>query len=207
MTLKELMDLRAVNSARGDPIVRRCSSGPARSGRSPALGSDGWVRIYPGYDLDKRTLPYIIGAGFTGRRHAAEPALEIVLLGLVQAVKPALADIACAPQMRRATTLRPYSGAGAMELTVATVRPARFADAEKQPARIAPLWRAVIETGFIIFLYYSNLLMGEYTHSNNPDDKLLPAALWDIFTLDNFIIAVVSALIGYMVVEYLRTKV
>jgi hypothetical protein len=87
------------------------------------------------------------------------------------------------------------------------VRPAKFAEAEHKPARIAPLWRAVIETSFIIFLYYSNLLMGEYTHSNNPDHKLLPAALYDIFTIDNFIIAVVSALIGYVVVEYLRTKV
>jgi hypothetical protein len=87
------------------------------------------------------------------------------------------------------------------------VRPAKFADVDKEPARITPLWRGVIEAGFIIFLYYSNLLMGEYTHSNNPDHKLLPAALWDIFTLDNFIIAIVSALIGYVVVEYLRTKV
>jgi hypothetical protein len=79
---------------------------------------------------------------------------------------------------------------------------------EKKPARITPLWRAVIETGFIIFLYYSNLLMGEYTHGNNPTGgKLLGAALYDIFTIDNFIIAIVSALIGYQVVEYLRTKV
>jgi hypothetical protein len=91
---------------------------------------------------------------------------------------------------------------------VATVRPARFAEVENRPARIAPLWRAVIETGFIIFLYYSNLLMGEYTRGNNPDgSKLLSAALYDIFTVDNFIIAIISALIGYVVVEYLRTKV
>lgn len=88
-----------------------------------------------------------------------------------------------------------------------TVRPARFAEAKKQPARLAPLLRAVIETGFILFLYYSNLLMGEYTHSNNPDHKLLSAALRDILTLDNLIIGIVSALIGYVVVEYLRTKV
>jgi len=91
---------------------------------------------------------------------------------------------------------------------MATVRPAKFAEVEKKPARIAPLWRAVIETAFIIFLYYSNLLMGEYTHGNNPAGaKLLSAALYDIFTIDNLIIAIVSALIGYLVVEYLRTKV
>ncbi len=66
----------------------------------------------------------------------------------------------------------------------------------------------MIEISFIILLYYSNLLMGEYTHGNNPaGDKLLSAALYDIFTVDNFIIAIVSALIGYVVVEYLRTKV
>ena len=89
---------------------------------------------------------------------------------------------------------------------MARVRPARFAEADTKPARLAPWWRAVIEISFIILLYYSNLLMGEYTHGNNPaGDKLLSAALYDIFTIDNFIIAIVSALIGYVVVEYLRT--
>src|SRR5580692_7344517 len=29
--------------------------------------------------------------------------------------------------------------------------------------RLTPLWRAVIEVAFIIFLFYSNLLMGEFT--------------------------------------------
>lgn len=91
---------------------------------------------------------------------------------------------------------------------MAKVRPAKFAEAENKTARIAPLWRAVIETGFIIFLFFSNLLMGEYTHSNNPTGgKLLGAALYDIFTIDNFIIAIVAALIAYYVVEYLRKKV
>ncbi len=27
------------------------------------------------------------------------------------------------------------------------------------------IWRAVIEVSFIIFLFYSNLLMGEFEHS------------------------------------------
>lgn len=91
---------------------------------------------------------------------------------------------------------------------MATVRPARFVEPDEKRVRIGPLWRAIIETGFIIFLYYSNLLMGEYTHGNNPGGaKRLGAALYDILTLDNFIIAVISALIGYVVVEYLRTKV
>jgi hypothetical protein len=68
---------------------------------------------------------------------------------------------------------------------------------------MAPIWRAVVEVGFIIFLFYSNLLMGEFTRSN-ADAKTLTFALVDIFTATNFTIAVVSGLIGYVVVEYLR---
>jgi hypothetical protein len=71
--------------------------------------------------------------------------------------------------------------------------------------RLAPLWRAVIETGFIIFLFYSNLLMGEFTRANGHGKSFMDAAA-DIFTLTNFAIGVVSALIGYVVVEYLRKK-
>jgi hypothetical protein len=72
-------------------------------------------------------------------------------------------------------------------------------------SRFAPLWRAVIETAFIVFLFYSNLLMGEFTVANG-QGKSLAFALHDIFTGMNFVIAVVSALIGYMVFEYLRKR-
>jgi hypothetical protein len=65
--------------------------------------------------------------------------------------------------------------------------------------------RALIEASFIIFLFYSNLLMGEYTRSNAPAGKTLASALTDVFTAANFVIAVVTSLIGYVVVEYLRT--
>jgi hypothetical protein len=71
--------------------------------------------------------------------------------------------------------------------------------------RLAPVWRAIIETGFIIFLFYSNLLMGEFTRSNGAG-KSAAVALADIFTPTNFAIAVVSALIGYVVVEFLRKR-
>jgi hypothetical protein len=71
--------------------------------------------------------------------------------------------------------------------------------------KLAPVWRAVIETGFIIFLFYSNLLMGEFSRSNGAG-KSLSAALVDIFTVTNFTIAVISALIGYVVVEFLRKR-
>ena len=68
-----------------------------------------------------------------------------------------------------------------------------------------PLWRAVIEVAFIIFLFYSNLLMGEFTRQNGPG-KTLTLAVHDIFTGTNFLIAVISAMIGYAVVETLRRK-
>jgi len=72
--------------------------------------------------------------------------------------------------------------------------------------RLGPALRAVIETGFIIFLFYSNLLMGEFTRANGAG-KSFGAALADIFTPTNFAIGVVSALIGYVVVEFLRRRV
>jgi hypothetical protein len=71
--------------------------------------------------------------------------------------------------------------------------------------RLAPLWRAVIEVAFIVFLFYSNLLMGEFTASNGRG-KSLAFALQDIFTGTNFAIAMISALIGYGVFEHLRKK-
>ena len=72
--------------------------------------------------------------------------------------------------------------------------------------RLKPLWRPVIEIVFIIFLFYSNLLMGEFTGSNG-QGKSLAFALHDIFTPMNFMIALVSALIGYVVFETLRRQV
>jgi hypothetical protein len=69
----------------------------------------------------------------------------------------------------------------------------------------APLWRAVIEVAFIIFLFYSNLLMGEFTASNS-QGKTMAFALHDIFTATNFLIAMISAMIGYAVFETLRRK-
>jgi uncharacterized membrane protein len=70
---------------------------------------------------------------------------------------------------------------------------------------LTPLWRAVIEVVFIVFLFYSNLLMGEFTASNG-HGKSLAFALNDILTGTNFAIALISALIGYVVFEHLRKK-
>jgi hypothetical protein len=67
-------------------------------------------------------------------------------------------------------------------------------------------WRALTEVGFIIFLFYSNLLMGEFTHSGQGRGRGLAWAIDDIFTATNFTIAVIAALIGYVVVESLRNR-
>lgn len=66
--------------------------------------------------------------------------------------------------------------------------------------------RALIEIGFIIFLFYSNLLMGEFERSGAARNKGLLWALSDVFSLSNFAIGVVAAAIGYLLVEFLRTR-
>jgi len=66
--------------------------------------------------------------------------------------------------------------------------------------------RALIEVAFIIFLFYSNLLMGEYDKTGNGQKKNLLWVLSDVFTAPNFAIAVAAAIIGYLGFEYLRKK-
>ena len=68
------------------------------------------------------------------------------------------------------------------------------------------IWRAVIEVGFIIFLFYSNLLMGEFERSGMGQKRGVAWAVGDVFTIANFEIAVVAAFIGYGLVEFLRKR-
>jgi len=68
------------------------------------------------------------------------------------------------------------------------------------------VWRALVEVGFIIFLFYSNLLMGELERSGPGRNKGLVWAIGDIFTSANFAVAVVAALIGYLLVEFVRSR-
>jgi hypothetical protein len=78
----------------------------------------------------------------------------------------------------------------------------------KDPIKPGPfnrIRRAVIEVAFIIFLFYSNLLMGEFNHPNGTG-KTFAVALYDIFTIKNLAIAITAASIGYIVFEYLRKK-
>jgi hypothetical protein len=71
--------------------------------------------------------------------------------------------------------------------------------------RLTPILRACIEIAFIIFLFYSNLLMGEFTVGNGKG-KTWVYAFADIFTLKNLGIALLSAIVGFIVFEGLRKK-
>jgi hypothetical protein len=68
------------------------------------------------------------------------------------------------------------------------------------------VWRAVIEVGFIIFLFYSNLLMGEFERSGMGRKRGLAWAIEDVFTAANLEIAMVAAFVGYILFEFLRKK-
>jgi hypothetical protein len=68
------------------------------------------------------------------------------------------------------------------------------------------LWRMFIEVGFIIFLFYSNLLMGEFERGGLGSRKGFMWAISDVFTVQNFAIAAVASAIGYTIVEFLRRK-
>jgi hypothetical protein len=68
------------------------------------------------------------------------------------------------------------------------------------------VWRAMVEIGFIMFLFYSNLLMGEFEGSGLGQKVGFVGAIRDIFTVSNFSIAAVAAVIGYVVFEFLRRR-
>jgi len=74
------------------------------------------------------------------------------------------------------------------------------------PAMKKNIWRAVIEVGFIIFLFYSNLLMGEFERSGMGQKRGLVWAIGDVLTTANLEIASIAALIGYILVEFLRKR-
>jgi hypothetical protein len=68
-----------------------------------------------------------------------------------------------------------------------------------------PHLRAAIEVAFIIFLFYSNLLMGEFTRTAGHNKTLL-AAIADILTLKNFAIAMIASVAGHLGFEVLRKR-
>jgi len=68
------------------------------------------------------------------------------------------------------------------------------------------IFRAVIEVAFIVFLFYSNLLMGEFERSGMGQTRGLAWAIGDVFTAANFEIAMIAGFIGYVLFEFLRKK-
>jgi hypothetical protein len=68
------------------------------------------------------------------------------------------------------------------------------------------LYRILIEVGFIIFLFYANLLMGEFSGTGQGTNNGLMWAIHNIFTAFNFLIAIIAALIGHLVFGYIRKK-
>ena len=71
--------------------------------------------------------------------------------------------------------------------------------------RSSPVLRGVIEVAFIIFLFYSNLLMGEFTATAGRG-KTLAAAIANIVTLQNLAIAVAASVLGHLGFEVLRKR-
>ena len=67
--------------------------------------------------------------------------------------------------------------------------------------------RALIEVAFIMFLFYANLLMGEYDRGGAARQKGFMWAVHDALTPENFLIGITAAMIGYLVFEFLRRKI
>jgi hypothetical protein len=68
------------------------------------------------------------------------------------------------------------------------------------------VWRGLVEGGFIIFLFYANLLMGEFERSGMGERRGLVWALEDIFTARTLVIAAIAAIVGYAIAEFLRKR-
>jgi hypothetical protein len=68
------------------------------------------------------------------------------------------------------------------------------------------LLRATVEIAFILFLFYANLLMGEFERSGMGRRRGLAWAIADVATSANFAIGVVAALVGYFVFEFFRKR-
>ena len=78
---------------------------------------------------------------------------------------------------------------------------------ETKSKKLTPVWRAIVEVGFIVFLFYSNLLMGEFTRTGAGYTHGFVWSLNDIFTTTNFLIAIILGLIGHLVFEFLLKKI
>ncbi len=77
---------------------------------------------------------------------------------------------------------------------------------DKSAPRRQQFLTAAVEIGFIVFLFYANLLMGEFTRSNGVG-RTLAFAMRDICTLSNFAIGFTAACLGHGIFEFLRRRV
>ncbi len=68
------------------------------------------------------------------------------------------------------------------------------------------VWRMVTEVGFIVFLFYSNLLMGEFERSGLGQSKGLLWAIWSVATLANLMIGLIAGVVGYVLFEFVRKR-
>jgi hypothetical protein len=91
-----------------------------------------------------------------------------------------------------------------MPVTILGYHPC-ISDGRNTPRPRTSIWRAIIEIALVVFLFNSNLRMGEFTVANGRG-KTLAVALAVVFTATNFLIAILSAWIGYLVFELLRKK-
>ena len=68
-----------------------------------------------------------------------------------------------------------------------------------------PMWRIALEVLLIVFLLFAVRLMGEFTSAND-QGKSLAFALNEIITPANCAIATISAVMGMVVIEFIRNK-
>ncbi len=67
--------------------------------------------------------------------------------------------------------------------------------------------RALAEILFIMFLFYANLLMGEFTRARSlPHASTILAGITDIFTPTNAVVGLIAAIIGYFCIEGIRKR-
>jgi len=65
--------------------------------------------------------------------------------------------------------------------------------------------KALVEVAFILFLFYANLLMGQYVRTVPRRPPLL-VALRNIVTLEDFLVGLSCAVVGHVMFDWLRRR-
>src|SRR5690348_14823162 len=76
----------------------------------------------------------------------------------------------------------------------------------RSESKLKTIGRFTLEAGLIVFLLYSTLLMRQMERASPGYDKGLVENLRDILTLESFSIAVLTGLIGGIILEFLRGR-